>query len=482
MDKSFAIMLILLLLVASCYLTRLQASNASKTIVVPDDYATLEAAVQQASPGDTVYVRAGRHKISKDTLIINKALSIIGEDAASTVLIGPGYGYEFFPYPSRTEADSRVSTLLSGGTVPANFIPPSKVAIQVNADNFQISHVTIEKCDVGITVYGNGTILTDTKMPSASITGSNALISDNVISSISVNGDHQRIMRNQGYINLGGSYNVVVENGAGSDMSLSGSFNVIAGNNFSTVYMGNAHSNLICNNSLGCLWVGFDGQCSNNTVVKNRLTGPGLWGILMGAGSYNIFHENLICNYTGEYSGYGIAIGGYGQIAERNLFYRNILINNNRHVSTNWEVLGAGTLWDNGKEGNYWDDYNGADADGDGIGDTSYIVRGVVWNESAGGHVSFVFGRDNYPLMFPFDVDSVQMELPEWALRMLYLSYELPNPSPSLSATAEPTPILEPQQKEPFSITWVVIAISAAVVGVGIIYHFKKSRKLPRLN
>lgn len=37
----------------------------------------------------------------------------------------------------------------------------------------------------------------------------------------------------------------------------------------------------------------------------------------------------------------------------------------------------AGNNWDNGMYGNYWPDYNGTDADGDGVGDTPYIINEV---------------------------------------------------------------------------------------------------------
>jgi len=55
------------------------------TIVVPDDYPTIQEAVNAASPGDTVYVRAGTYY---EHVVVNKAVSLIGEDKNATIIDG----------------------------------------------------------------------------------------------------------------------------------------------------------------------------------------------------------------------------------------------------------------------------------------------------------------------------------------------------------------------------------------------------------
>jgi hypothetical protein len=50
--------------------------------------------------------------------------------------------------------------------------------------------------------------------------------------------------------------------------------------------------------------------------------------------------------------------------------FHNNFINNTQNV----DAYMAGGVWDNGVEGNYWDDYNGSDSDHDGIGDSWYVI------------------------------------------------------------------------------------------------------------
>jgi len=57
-----------------------------KTLIVPDDYATIEWAVGNATAGDTVYVKSGTY--NERSFVIDKPLSFIGENSSNTILIG----------------------------------------------------------------------------------------------------------------------------------------------------------------------------------------------------------------------------------------------------------------------------------------------------------------------------------------------------------------------------------------------------------
>ena len=85
--------------------------------------------------------------------------------------------------------------------------------------------------------------------------------------------------------------------------------------------------------------------------------------------------------------------GIYLDVSSNNTIYHNNFINNTKQVSDFYYVILFGfpslNLWDNDypSGGNYWSDYAGQDADGDGIGDMPYFIYGK--------------NQDNYPLMKP---------------------------------------------------------------------------------
>jgi parallel beta-helix repeat protein len=169
----------------------------------------------------------------------------------------------------------------------------------------------------------------------------------------------------------------------------------------------NADRNLINNNTCGGIKLGyFEHPCSYNNFSGNIIQGPDFSGIWLGpSSSKNTFHDNIIA----EYRGFGVEIAGYPHAAENNTFYRNTFENNkiNAGFYSDRTPIGTGNLWDNGEEGNYWSDYHGIDNDGDGIGDTPYIIGKN--------------NRDNYPLTEPIEIP----EFPSWIVLPLFLGATL---------------------------------------------------------
>ncbi|TFF90211.1 MAG: hypothetical protein EU548_04175, partial [Promethearchaeota archaeon] len=83
---------------------------------------------------------------------------------------------------------------------------------------------------------------------------------------------------------------------------------------------------------------------------------------------YNIFTQNLIDDTT-QYVIYGQSS------SNDNTFYKNYFLNYAMEP-----LDGGSNYYNNSFIGNYWDTYVGSDADGDGIGDSSYALSGTGTN------------------------------------------------------------------------------------------------------
>ena len=447
--KKMALLLVLVLFMVSFPCVSNPVNAEPRTIVVPDEYSTIQEAIDVADDGDTVFVKKGTYQ--EQVLEINKSILVLGEDKSKTIINfdPPVVNYTFYFHTLQAHATAI--------TIDANDVKFSGFTINMPTDMDSLGGINATGDRIEIVSNNLG------REGNVRLNGKSAIISENWIpAGLNIIGDNHTIMNNllEGGLDTQGIYNRIAGNTI-RDVVLNSSFNLFFNNTLAWLKMWYCDFNFISNNTMDRITMGT--PCFNNTVSKNKITGPGLWGLLIGSGSCNVFHDNLISNYTGGSPGYGIAIGGNHAVAEHNTFYRNILINNNRHVSANWEILGSGNHWDNGEEGNYWDDYDGADNDGDGIGDVPYVVEGCKRDDDAGGLVSFIFGQDNYPLMFPFDIDTVDIVLPEWAGGP-------PDPKPSPSQPSSP------QEPETFPTTLLIgsVVAVAAVVSLGLLVYFKK--------
>ena len=186
----------------------------------------------------------------------------------------------------------------------------------------------------------------------------------------------------------------------------------------------------------------------NNSIFANNVTGCAIGISLNGVSGNMVFANNIVG--CGEL---GVRIS----IANGNAFYHNNFINNKQDVYEEHSYFdrpngryisyySANNTWDDGypSGGNYWSNYNGTDADGDGIGDTPYIA--------------FENQTDNYPLMKPFAIQDSDV-----------------TPHPFEEPSNEEQEQLIEQSGEPFPTTLVIAPIaSATVVGVGVFVYFKK--------
>ena len=130
-----------------------------------------------------------------------------------------------------------------------------------------------------------------------------------------------------------------------------------------------------------------------NKITENKDSGIALWGY---GGHGNVISENHVAN-----NGNGITIGS----SENNIIYRNNLVNNTQNVIIEGSPSLLSNVWDRDNEGNYWSNYNGTDSDGDGIGNTPYVID--------------EYNQDNYPLMEP---TTVIPKFPSWIILPLLLT------------------------------------------------------------
>ncbi len=312
-----------------------QPSNIGngKTLYVggsgPDNYTTIQSALNHADDGDTVYVYNDSSPYYEN-IMIRSRINLTGEDRNTTVI----EAYEYYPvYTVIYIRSEEVS--ISGFTISGNPDDPSKY-------------------------WG-------------------------IYASESMGPAWKGIVFNNIFINT--AYGIV-----------------LSSHNYSIF------NNIFLNNIVGiCVILG-----DHNLIYKNEIynceTGLSIWEF----STYNYFYENIIRN---NHKGINIDEGRYGDVKYNRIYSNEILYNHvgvsiesssNEGVIYNYffgnNFIGniesnacftdkpSPNCWNEKCFGNFWDDYTGEDNDGNGIGDTPYIIQKSL----------FITNQDNYPRMEPF--------------------------------------------------------------------------------
>jgi parallel beta-helix repeat protein len=341
--KSLALIAIL---IAMAGITNIHETQAIKTLIVPDQYPTIGAAVEAASSGDVVYVKSG---VYNENVVVNKQLTLEGQSSANTTILG------------------------SGGSTPT-------AVLILSADNAKVTGFTLESRNYSTTTMTAYGIWVD---------ANNCTITDNIVdftytgifcstqAYTTITGNTVENSRKNGICFYGGSQNIISDNdviaNAVSGIEMAGYSNLISENNFvgnfRGVGLGTSYSVLFGNN-----------------IASNTESGVFL------AGSNNIISEN---NFTNNK--YGVFVTPQLTAPLSNLIFHNNFVNNFHNAYDNSSALIE--AWDNGGKsgGNYWSDYltkyPDASKSGSGFGNTAYVINSN--------------NQDNYPLMSPFSMSNL---------------------------------------------------------------------------
>ena len=319
-----------------------------ESITVPDDYPTIQEAINSANPGDTIYVLNGTYR---EHLKVNKPLTLVGESKESTIIDGNG---------------------------------ENQTIIEVTASNVVISEFTVQNSQTG------GTLVAGIKVSgyACNITGNH--VTRNKIG-IFVTWNKSRIAEN-----------VVTNNGQGIALYSCSEVTVEANNvsaNTVGISLALSSNNLIMNNrvlnsSTGGHGITLSSDSFNNTMRANELMNNyhGMW---LSSSSDNSILENTVANNK--------LLGIELASSPDNTFYHNNFVNNGiqpfapviKHVLSSYST----SVWDDGypSGGNYWHDYTNLDEKSgpnqdqlgsDGIWDNPYVI-----NEN---------NEDNYPSVRPY--------------------------------------------------------------------------------
>ncbi|MFZ7138739.1 MAG: right-handed parallel beta-helix repeat-containing protein [archaeon] len=398
---------LLVVFVLLSVVSHLGAVNAKpKTIVVPDDYNDIQEAINNANPGDTVYVKNGTYyfegpstETPLDGITINKSISLIGESSQSTIFM-PKY-----KWTGRLRSFIHViadNVLISGFTMIGTI---EEVQYRDMARKFTgyvqrgiFLHTTdfVSPDPQGCKIIGN--IFIGYNSEAIGDNSKGAIISENQFlhepkssNGISLTYASDTIIVNNTFysngIGVGESENITIK----QNQIIGGGFDNTTTQGHATISLGGKKIYFYENNITNCgVGISFSGitncQIYNNTIANNKL------GIIL---------RNYISNTDNS-------------LDNSNIVYHNDFLNNENHVFVDntyfshiSPVSGNTTdtvLWDYNKIGNYWDDYDGKDSNQDKIGDIPYVFD--------------VKNQDNYPLMEQFEFIEIKTnpstECPFW--------------------------------------------------------------------
>jgi parallel beta-helix repeat protein len=334
----------------------------------PADFNSIQAAIDNASSGDTIFVYNGTYY---EHVFVNKTITLIGENNSFTIIDG-----------NKTNN-----------------------VVHIKADNVTVENFAIRNSGMylysGILVdHSIGNIIINNKVTynyeGVKLTFSyNNVVHNNIISN-SYDGIYTYSSDNNAFFN-----NVLSSNNYGGVYAYSSDNNIffnstINSNSYNGIYTYSSNNNIFSSNTiLYNSYAGISLVYSDSNIVRDSMVSNGYDGIYTYSSNNNIFSNNTIGSNSYD--------GVYAYSSNSNTFSSNTIISNGNYginfvLSSNNNTIyhnnfsntlqvksESKNFWDYDEEGNHWSNNSKQDLNSDGIGDTPYVIDAV--------------NQDNYPLM-----------------------------------------------------------------------------------
>lgn len=227
----------------------------SGEVIVPDQYPSIQDAIDNISDGDTIYVRAG---VYYEHVVVNKAVVLVGENRDTTIIDGSHVG----------------------------------IVVNITRDSISISGFTIQNCgtkwNIGGSPYSAGVYMRN--VTDCSISG-NMFIYDAVAIQLEYEANGNIIANNTvtdvtlGFGTFDASWNSFISNnvssnGRGLGLNVNSDYNIISDNRITSQE-----------------WVVGLHICHYNNITRNYIAN-GQIGIFLPDSSENrIFHNTIVNNF-----------------------------------------------------------------------------------------------------------------------------------------------------------------------------------------